>query len=80
MGITGAEVNGTAFESGELACLRQVDARQIAGAVVHKHVFRAGVAGVDPPAGGTSVPAVDGGVKLDAGIAANPGGLGNLLH
>ena len=31
-----------------LAELHQVDARQVAGGVIEEHVFRAGVAGIDP--------------------------------
>ena len=60
--------------------LQEVEASQVAGGVVEEHVFAARVTGVD--AGGIfrSVPAVDGGVVLHAGIAATPGGIGNLLE
>ena len=60
--------------------LQQIHAGQVAGGVVEEHVFAAGIAGVD--AGGVlrSVPAVDGGVVLHAGIAAVPGGVGNFVE
>src|SRR3984957_11532710 len=60
--------------------LQQVQAREVAGGIVEEHVFAARVAGVD--AGGVfrSVPAIDRGVVLHAGIAAVPGSLGNFLH
>ncbi len=60
--------------------LQQVQAGQVAGGVVEEHVLAAGIASVD--AGGVlrGVPAVDGGVVLHAGIAAVPGGVGNLVE
>ena len=53
---------------------------EVAGGVVEEHVLRAGIGGVD--AGGVlgGVPAVDGGVVLHAGVAALPGGFGDLVH
>ena len=60
--------------------LQQVEGGEVAGGVVEEHVLRAGVGGVD--AGGVlaGVPAVDGGVVLHAGVAALPGGFGDLVH
>ena len=57
------------------AKLHQIDARQIAGCVVEKHVFAARIRGVDPPGIGAGMPAIDRGVVLHAGIAALPGAL-----
>src|SRR5262249_60015886 len=48
----------------------QVQARQVTGAVVEVHVFRARVRRVDAPAVGAGVPGVDGGVELHARVAA----------
>ena len=60
--------------------LHEVEAGEVAGGVVEEHVLAAGIAGVD--AGGVlgGVPAVDGGVVLHAGVAALPGGFGELVH
>ena len=63
-----------------LAELHQVDARQIAGGVVQEHIFAARVAGVDPPAVGASVPLVDCGIVLHAGVAAVPGTIGHAAE
>ena len=52
----------------------QVQRRQIAGGVIQEHIFTAGVGGVDSIGGGAGMPVVDGGVKLNAGVAANVGG------
>src|SRR5579863_1231363 len=58
--------------------LQQVHAGQVAGGVVEEHVLAAWVRRVDAVGVFRSVPAVDGGVVLHAGIAAVPGGFGNL--
>ena len=60
--------------------LHQVERRQVASGVVEKHVFRAGIRGVDACRVLRRVPAVDGGIELHAGIAALPGGLGDFLQ
>ena len=60
--------------------LQQVQAGQVAGGVVEEHVFRARVAGVDAGRVLRSVPAIDRGVVLHAGIAAAPGGVGDLVE
>ena len=52
--------------------LHQVDARQIARRVIQEHIFRARVAGVDPPRVRAGVPVIDRRVVLHAGIAAVP--------
>ncbi len=57
----------------------QVERGEIAGRVVEEHVLRARVRGVDAAALGAGVPLVDGGVVLQAGVGAAPGGLGDLL-
>ena len=81
----GDDGDGVAIGGGvELAAggeeLQQVEAGEVAGGVVEEHVLGAGVGGVD--AGGVlaGVPLVDGGVVLHAGVAALPGGLGELVH
>ncbi len=60
--------------------LQQVQAGQVAGGVIQEHVLAAGIAGIDSGCVLRGVPAVDGRVVLHAGIAALPGGLGNLLE
>ena len=60
--------------------LQQVEAGQVAGRVVEEHVLRARIRRVDARRVLAGVPAVDGGVELHAGIAAEPRGLGNLVH
>ena len=60
--------------------LQQVQAGQVAGRVVEEHVFAARIAGVDARRVLRGVPAVDGGVVLHAGIAAVPGGFGDLVQ
>src|SRR5882762_986634 len=60
--------------------LQQVQAGQVAGGVIKEHVLAAGIAGVDAGRVFRRVPAVDGRVVLHAGIAALPGGFGNLCH
>ena len=57
----------------------EVQRREVAGRVVQEHVFGAGIAGVDGTVSRAGVPVVDGGVELDAGIGAGPGGLVDLL-
>src|SRR3954469_2869950 len=58
--------------------LQQIHAGEIAGGVVEEHVLAAGIACIDARGVLRSVPAVDGGVVLHAGIAASPGGVGNF--
>ncbi len=60
--------------------LQQVQAGQVAGGVVEEHVFAARIAGVDAGRVLRGVPAVDRGVVLHAGIAAMPGGFGDLVQ
>ncbi len=60
--------------------LHQVEAGEVAGGVVEEHVLRAGIGRVDAAGVLRGVPAVDGGVVLHAGIAALPGGFGDLVH
>ena len=60
--------------------LHEVEAGEVAGGVVEEHVLRAGVGGVDAGGVFAGVPAVDGGVVLHAGVAALPGGFGDLVH
>ena len=81
----GDDGDGVAVGGGvELAAggeeLEEVEAGEVAGGVVEEHVLGAGVRGVD--AGGVlaGVPLVDGGVVLHAGVAALPGGFGELVH
>ena len=57
----------------------QVHRREIAGGVVEEHVFRARIAAADRPRGRAGVPVVHGGVVLQAGIGAGPGGVTDLL-
>src|SRR5207244_5789808 len=57
--------------------LEQVNARQVAGAVVQVHVLGAGVGGVDRSRVRTGVPVVDRRVVLHAGVGALPGRLGD---
>ena len=60
--------------------LHQIQRRQIAGRIVQEHVLRAGIRGVDARGLLGSVPAVDGGIELHAGIAALMRGFGDLAH
>ena len=60
-----------------LAEREQVQGRQIAGGIVQEHVFGAGVGGVDPARRRASVPFIDGGIELDAGVSAGPGRVGD---
>ncbi len=53
---------------------------QVAGRVVEEHVLAARIRGVDARRVLRGVPAVDGGVVLHAGIAAVPGGVGDLAQ
>ena len=57
---------------------QQVQRGQIAGGVVEEHVLGARVGRVDAAARRAGVPLVDGGVVLQAGIGAAPGGFGDL--
>ena len=59
--------------------VQQVQRREIAGRVVEEHVFRARIRGDDRARGRAGVPVVDGGVELQAGIGAGPGGVADLL-
>src|SRR5258708_26236834 len=58
---------------------QQVGRCQIAGGVVQKHVFRARIGGADLAGGLAGVPVVHGGVEVQAGIGACPGGLADLF-
>ena len=60
--------------------LQQIQAGQVAGGVIEEHVLGARVAGVDASRVLRGVPAVDRGVVLHAGIAAAPGGVGDLVE
>ena len=60
--------------------LQEIEGREVAGGVVEEHVLRAGIGGVDAAGVFAGVPAVDGGVELHAGVAALPGGFGDLVH
>ncbi len=60
--------------------LHQVEAGEVAGGVVEEHVLRARIGGVDAVRVLGGVPAIDGGVVLHAGVAADPGGFGDLVH
>ena len=60
--------------------LHQVQRRQVAGGVVEEHVLAARIAGVDARGVLRGVPAIGGGVVLHAGIAAVPGGVGDLAQ
>ena len=80
----GPEADGVAVaHQVEAAVLReegaQVQRGQVAGGVVQEHVLGAGIARVDGAILGAGVPVVDGGVELDAGIGAGPGGAVHLL-
>ena len=59
--------------------LQEVQRSEIARRVVEEHVFRARIRGDDRPRRGASVPVVNGGVELQAGIGAGPGGVADLL-
>ena len=58
----------------------QVQARQVAGRVVKEHVLAAWIRRIDARRVLAGVPLVDGVVELHARIAAEPRGLGDLLH
>ena len=60
--------------------LEQVEAGQVAGGVVEEHVLAAWIGCVDAGRVLAGVPLVDGGVELHARVAAEPGGLGDLVH
>src|SRR5436305_10582853 len=57
----------------------QVGGRQVAGGVVEEHVFRARIGGSDGARGLAGVPVVHGGVEVQAGIGAGPGGVADFL-
>ena len=58
----------------------QVERGQVAGGVVQEQVFRARVGRVLAAGALAGVPLVDGGVELHAGVAADPGALGDLAQ
>ncbi len=58
----------------------EVYARQVAGRIVEEHVLGAGVRGVDPAGIGAGMPAIDGGIVLEARVSATPGRLGRFLE
>ncbi len=60
--------------------LHQVEARQVAGGVVEEHVLAARVGRVDPVRVGARMPVVDGGVVLDARVAAQVRGVRHLAE
>src|SRR5437868_9111030 len=57
----------------------QVGGGQVAGGVVQEHVFRARIGGADIARGLAGVPVVHGGVEVQAGIGAGPGGVADLF-
>ena len=60
--------------------LQQVQAGQVAGGIIEEHVLATRIAGVDASRVFRSVPAVDGGIELHAGITAMPGSLADLFQ
>ena len=58
-----------------LTKLDEIQRREVASRVVQEHIFRARIAGADRAGGRAGVPVIDGGVKLDAGVRARPGGM-----
>ena len=58
----------------------EVNAGEIAGRVIEKHVFAARVACIDPTRIGAGVPSVDRGVVLDTRVTTLPGHLRHSLH
>ena len=60
--------------------LQEIEGCKVAGGVVEEHVLRAGIGRVDAAGVLAGVPAVDGGVVLHAGVAALPGGFGDVVH
>ncbi len=60
--------------------LHQVERGEVAAGVVQVHVLGAGVGRVDAAGLRAGVPVVDGGVVLDSGVGAGPGGLGHLAE
>ena len=60
--------------------LQEIEGCKVAGGVIEEHVLRAGIGGVDAAGVLAGVPAVDGGVVLHAGVAALPGGFGDVVH
>src|SRR6202049_4701883 len=58
--------------------LHQVERQQVAGGVVQEHELRTGVGRVDAAGIGDHVPVLDGGVELQARVAADPGRCGDL--
>ena len=59
--------------------LQKVYRGEIAGGVIQKHVFAAGIAGIYPPVGRTGVPLVYRRIVLHAGIGACPGGISDIV-
>ena len=57
---------------------QKVERGEIARGIVEEHIFGARIGRIDAAAGRAGVPVVDGGVVLQAGIGAAPGGLGDL--
>ena len=78
--VDGVTVGGDVELAGWGEELHQVEAGEVAGGVVEEHVLRAGIAGVDAAGVLAGVPLVDDGVVLHAGVAALPGGFGDLGH
>ncbi len=60
--------------------LQEIEGSKVAGRVVEEHVLGAGIGRVDAAGVLAGVPAIDGGVVLHAGVAAEPGGFGDLVH
>src|SRR5262249_17398791 len=57
----------------------QIERSKITGRVVEEHVFRARIGSADWARLWASVPIVDSGVKLDAGIGRSPCGVSDLV-
>ena len=60
--------------------LHQVQRGKVAGRIIQEHVFRTRIRRIDPRRALAGMPAVYGGIELHAGVAALPGGLGNVTH
>ena len=58
--------------------LQEIERCKVAGGVIEEHVLRAGIGRVDARRVFAGVPAIDGGVVLHAGVAALPGGFGDV--
>ncbi len=57
----------------------QIQRSQIAGGVIHVHIFGAGVRGIYAAGIRTGVPVINSGIELHSRIPAFPCGLGNFL-